>query len=436
MVRAYPVDLHPRVLPAVASPERYSRSIGLPVLEESLVNGITLVIISPLKGLVHPNGKIVLTEKFVDGMRLYSELWDGPILHLCEPAEREGHNLDNVEVEIAAPTFDTICAKLTDDHLCSVLPKRSLVITSVGEQFNSVSTLCRRLGVPCVYVTEYTLKTRLQIISEYQKNAIYGTWQKLRQAHQEISQRRAMSIAAGVQCNGLPTFRAYKGLSQSTHLFFDTRTEGSMLAKADQVTGKRFAKQSGEKLRLTFSGRLTLMKGVDDLLVVASHLRGLLNDRFELSICGDGDYADQLRQDILQNGLSDLVKTRGNLDFKTELLPFLKNETDMFVCCHRQGDPSCTYLETMACGVPIIGYANEAWSQLSDHARAGWVVRNGDAAAMANKIAKLDQSPDAIETEGVKSLRFAAEHTFETTFQRRVDHFKTLVGNAGPGFAS
>lgn len=28
--------------------------------------------------------------------------------------------------------------------------------------------------------------------------------------------------------------------------------------------------------------------------------------------------------------------------------------------CHRQGDPSCTYLETYACGMPIVGYNNQA----------------------------------------------------------------------------
>jgi colanic acid/amylovoran biosynthesis glycosyltransferase len=397
------------------------------------VNGITLVIISPLKGFVQPNGKLILTEKFVNGMGLYSKLWDGPVLHLCEPAERQGHNLDNVEVETKTPTFDTICTRFTDEQLRSLIPKRSLVVTSVGEQFNSVSTVCRALGIPCVYVTEYTLRTRLQIIAEYQNSAVYGMWQKFRQVQQEVSQRRAMSIAAGVQCNGLPTFRVYGGLSQSTHLFFDTRTETSMLATADQVASKWSARQR-EKLRLTFSGRLTLMKGVDDLLVVADHLRGLLNDQFELSICGDGDYAPQLRQNIIKTGLSELVKMRGNLDFKTELVPFLKSETDLFICCHRQGDPSCTYLETMACGVPIIGYANEAWRQLSDHARAGWVVRNGDTAGMANTIFKLDRSRDAIKTEAVKSLRFAEEHTFEKTFKRRIEHFKTLVGDAGVDF--
>ena len=47
------------------------------------------------------------------------------------------------------------------------------------------------------------------------------------------------------------------------------------------------------------------------------------------------------------------VQFRGNLDFKHRLVPLLQNEIDLFVCPHVQGDPSCTYLETMACGVPL-----------------------------------------------------------------------------------
>jgi glycosyltransferase involved in cell wall biosynthesis len=169
------------------------------------------------------------------------------------------------------------------------------------------------------------------------------------------------------------------------------------------------------------------MKGVDDLLKVACLLRGPLKDRFEMSICGDGDYAETLKRDINAMDLRDLVKMRGNLDFKTELLPLLKNETDLFVCCHRQGDPSCTYLETMASGVPIVGYANEAWDQLSDYSKTGWVVKNGDPKQMADQIVKLDRSQDTLETEAVKSLRFAEGHTFEQTFARRVDHYKSVA---------
>ena len=183
-------------------------------------------------------------------------------------------------------------------------------------------------------------------------------------------------IAAGVQCNGLPTFRAYNELSSSPHLYFDTRTAASMLATREQIAGRSFGLETGRKLRLIFSGRLTLMKGVDDLLVVAHRLRQSMGDWFELSICGDGDYADQIKRDIVKLDLGNVVKMTGKLDFKTELVPLLK-ESDIFVCCHRQGDPSCTYLETMACGLPIIGYANEAWGQLSEYARLDGPSRIG-----------------------------------------------------------
>jgi colanic acid/amylovoran biosynthesis glycosyltransferase len=31
---------------------------------------------------------------------------------------------------------------------------------------------------------------------------------------------------------------------------------------------------------------------------------------------------------------------------------------DVFVCCHIQIDPPCTYLESYGAGLPIVGYAN------------------------------------------------------------------------------
>lgn len=386
----------------------------------------TLVVVSPLRGFLRPNGKIILTKKFIEGMNLYRGLWDGPILHLCEPADRESNNLDNIEIDRFSPSFRTLCAPIDDDLLRSVLPADSLVVASVGEHFNSVSSVCKEIGISCVYITEYSLRTRHQIISEYQRGVVHGAWQKLRQVQQEIAQRKAISIADGVQCNGLPTYRAYKHLSPNPHLFFDTRTEVEMLATRDQIEKRSFDLEMGRKLRLVFSGRLTLMKGVDDLLDVASHLRQSIGDWFEMSICGDGDYAATLKADIDKRGLGEIVKMRGNLDFKTELVPHLK-EADIFVCCHRQGDPSCTYLETMACGVPVIGYANDAWSQLSEHANSGWVIRNGDTKAMATQMAHLYRSAGEIDREAIKSLEFAGNHTFEQTFARRIDHLKSLA---------
>jgi colanic acid/amylovoran biosynthesis glycosyltransferase len=388
------------------------------------MNDVTLVVVSPLKGFSLPSGSIVLTQKFVDGMKLYREFWDGPIFHLCEPAPSLSDNLDNIEVPIKTDDFETVCGPLSSDYLKSVLPKRSIVLAAVGEQFNAISTICREINIPCVYVTEYTLRTRHQIISEYQRSQLRGAWSKLRQTQQEMAQRKAIKLANAIQCNGLPTYSAYRAINPNAHLFFDNRTDATMLATDDHIGKRSFERRQGNRLKLTFSGRLTLMKGVDDLLLVAEHLRHLLDGGFHLSICGDGDYAPQLRRDIERKGLSNCVSLRGTLDFKTELVPFIRDETDIFVCCHRQGDPSCTYLETMACGVPIIGYANEAWISLAKFSEAGWATPNGKPELLALKIAGLDRSEYEIEVVAKRSLDFAKEHTFEKTFRRRVEHLK------------
>ena len=65
-----------------------------------------------------------------------------------------------------------------------------------------------------------------------------------------------------------------------------------MLALRAEITARCFRNRMGEKLKLAFSGRLTAIKGVDDLLRVGQHLRERLDDHFfELSISGDGDMA-------------------------------------------------------------------------------------------------------------------------------------------------
>jgi colanic acid/amylovoran biosynthesis glycosyltransferase len=141
-----------------------------------------------------------------------------------------------------------------------------------------------------------------------------------------------------------------------------------------------------------------------------------------MSICRAGEYMAQLRSDVAKLGLGDQVKFRGPLDFKTELVPFVAGETDLVVCCHRQGDPSCPYLDTMAFGVPIVGYSNEAFDGIAQAYGRGWVVPLGQLIELAEHIAAVYHDPAAVEPASQRSLAFARDHTFEKTFRRRIEH--------------
>jgi colanic acid/amylovoran biosynthesis glycosyltransferase len=152
-----------------------------------------------------------------------------------------------------------------------------------------------------------------------------------------------------------------------------------------------------------------------------------LKVKFEMFISGVGELEEMMHKQIAAYQLDDCVKMLGVPDFKTKFFPFVKNNIDLFVCCHRQGDPSCTYIETMSCGVPIVGYANEAFQGIAEMSETGWVVPMNQPKQMAKKIAELSQNREAIKSMSFKSLKFAQQHTFEKTFQARVEHMEEVI---------
>jgi colanic acid/amylovoran biosynthesis glycosyltransferase len=296
-----------------------------------------------------------------------------------------------------------------------------------------LSAACRARGVPCVYNTEYSLTTRVQIVQSSVKNPL----RKLRKFVWEVTEeywhlRNELRLADGVQCNGTPTFEAYKQLTPSPLLYFDNRVTADEVVSDVDLARANQRRCAGGQLRLAFSGRLNAMKGAGDLVSLAAALR----DRgvaFQLDIFGSGPLEEQLRQRTAQQGLAGMVKLEGVLDFHGELLPRLRETVDLFVCCHVQGDPSCTYLETMSAGVPIVGYSNEAFAGLCAQAPIGWATPLRDVDALADEIARLADARAELARHAEAAVAFAREHAFERTFRRRVAHLREVAERARHG---
>jgi glycosyltransferase involved in cell wall biosynthesis len=209
-------------------------------------------------------------------------------------------------------------------------------------------------------------------------------------------------------------------------LFLDTRITQEMLATVEDIERRTRSLSENRPLRLVFSGRLIKMKGADHLLDVAQELKRL-GIKFEMFISGAGVLEKQMRQTIATSGLGDCVEMMGVPDFQSEFFPFVKANIDLFICCHRQGDPSCTYIETMSCGVPIVGYANEAFEGIVAHSKAGWLVKMDCPKLLALKVAQLSRQPQQITAMSLRALEFARQHTFEKTFEARISHINQVA---------
>lgn len=389
-----------------------------------------LIILQPLEAKLLPNGKVLLTRKLIEAVEELNKYWDGSITVMMEETKVDNGNIDQkvfnlneLPFKLEVISFDQITPALLHKH------KSSLVLAVPEYRQNHISKVCQLAGVPCIYVSEYSLKTRKQIVNVSTNNLLVRLRRIIWTYGQEMNQLKAIAMADGLQCNGTPTYEEYKNISRNPLFFFDTRISADMLATEADIQMRTKNRSQDAPLRLVFSGRLIKMKGADHLLEVAKELKKL-KVKFEMFISGSGDLEETMHKQIASNQLNDCVKMLGVPDFKTEFFPFVKKNIDLFVCCHRQGDPSCTYIETMSCGVPIVGYANEAFEGIAEMSETGWVVPMNQPKQMAKKIAELSQNREAITLMSLKSLNFAQQNTFEKTFKARVEHMQQVISES------
>ncbi len=380
-----------------------------------------LIVLPVLKAVRGPRGGLVLTEKYMNGAEGYAKTWPGPVTSLVELMTVPTTDMDHVEVMPGEAATGLELRPGDPDALAERLKNAALVTTFLSPFELPTAKLCQRLGVPIAFVSEYTVKTEMQIIAAEVTNPLRRMRRRQWIRGAERKRREALKLAAGLQCSGTPTFDAYKDATGNALLFFDNRVPIDDVISDDALDEKTKEIVKGQPLRLIFGGRFIAMKGVTDLAPFADALRRR-NVPFQLDIYGDGPLLAAVEQQISELDLKDHVKLLGAVDFATDWVPRLKRAADLFICCHPQGDPSSTYPEVMACGVPIAGYDNEALEGIIAHSQAGWATPTRDLEALVDVVERLNQDRSELASAARRARDFAAQHAFEITMARRTQH--------------
>ncbi|WP_339776261.1 glycosyltransferase [uncultured Methylophaga sp.] len=378
------------------------------------------------------NGKIFFDRKFYDGLIIYKQLWGGEVQVCIRKSTVSPPKFGLVEFDSKSSPIKFVFLEVDERPTVTHLVGVDIVLASADEFRNlALSKICNRNYIKCVYYIEYILETRLQI--NFLSNA--SLFKKIKTTVwlllTEIKRRSALSFANGLQSNGTPAYYVYSKKikdDKSSLLYFDTRNTVDMLVSNESLEDRLSSLSTKKILRLAFSGRISAMKGADDLIEFAKILVQK-NINFHLDIFGDGDLNQGLMNEIDAEVLSKSVTFHGAVDYKTELVPFIQKNIDVFICCHKQSDPSCTYLETYSCGVPILGYDNKAHSGILKVADVGWEVPLGNIEALVQKLIEINSNRNEIVDKSRRAVSFAKLHTFEKTFQNRIDNCRYVVSS-------
>ncbi|MDQ6991139.1 MAG: hypothetical protein Q9M11_05350, partial [Mariprofundaceae bacterium] len=215
-----------------------------------------LTVISSIGVCVFDNDEIILTRKFTEAMAAYASKWNGPVRILQQQIKRASDDMDNQRIPRDKLPFEIVVVDFLSDEMQGHLKGSALVLVAVGHQLNQVSEMCNALSIPCIYVSEYTLRALLQSLYQNTKNPlrlIYSTWWNV---NQERKQRKAIALAQGFCANGVPTYDAYKHLTPYPFLYFDNRILENDLISEEQLNERLLSLKEKRPIRLAFSGRL------------------------------------------------------------------------------------------------------------------------------------------------------------------------------------
>jgi len=379
--------------------------------------------------VIRRNSGFVLDAKFIEGIKQHAAQWPGEMV--CILREGSTHIPFGAREVTEIPGVDLRVLQADEPFPDTLLTKDDLLFCSADDgRAYRLPAQAKAIGAKAVVAIEYTFETRLQIAwQDRQRSLAKRLYTALWLTRQEMRLRRAIRAADGLQSNGYPAHALYAPMTDDALLYLDNRMTPDLFATENELTAKADRLRGGAPVRLAFSGRLERMKGAHDLVPIAA----LLRERgapFTLDIFGDGSLRDQIAAEIAQQDLSDTVRLHAPVDFEAELVPWLRANADIYLCCHRQSDPSCTYLENMGCGLAVAGFGNRMWSALQDASEAGWIVPMGDRNGLADLIARLD--PNDISERCEMALSFARAHEFLAEFTKRMDHL-ARIAQVGPG---
>lgn len=376
-----------------------------------------LVYLSPFPLLRLSDGSWIVEDKSWSGVLSYADHWPGDVLFaspgatgVAEHEVPEGHHRINgssgvpiIEVASLDAPGDVIrtVQTLSPDIVLSLLNHRTVGLSS---------------GLPVVYTAENDLRLRVA-------QARVASGSRAEQARtvaglvrREIHVVNAVRRARGLQCNGPAAARGYGRFNDHVLEYMDHR-----LTSADVFAAGEVAPWDGRRpLRLGFSGRWTGIKGPG----LALEATRILNDRLPgttLTMFGGGELEESLRRNSPSN-----VDFAGFAPFETEWKSRVRQEIDVMLLPHVQGDPSCTYYESIGSGAPVIGFDHVTMRSLHDKGVAV-AVKMRDVNAMVDAVVALAGDITQYRQIRQRGLDLVAAESWEQVNRARVEHLIDAV---------
>ena len=175
---------------------------------------------------------------------------------------------------------------------------------------------------------------------------------------------------------------------------------------------------------LAFAGRLTAQKSLDVALEAL-----VPNENVSLLIAGDGDERTRLEQRVAELGLGSRVRFLGPQSRKRVLELF--RAADASILSSSWENFPHTVVEALAAGTPVLATATGGVAEVVRDGANGLLVPVGDAAALANAVARYFADEALRERLRAHAVESVADYAPERIFGRLEETLLRIVDRSG-----
>ncbi|MBE9010481.1 glycosyltransferase, partial [Pseudanabaenaceae cyanobacterium LEGE 13415] len=224
---------------------------------------------------------------------------------------------------------------------------------------------------------------------------------------------------------GQDCYNAYAPSSRNPRLIYYVHSQ-----KSDQISAERLAMkldriERGEPLRLCYTGRATEMKGAIDWIEVVDqlHQRGV---NFTATWIGDGNLLNDMKQLAEKLGVADRITFTGFVSDHVSTLDTMQQQ-DVFMFCHKTPESARCLIESLVCGLPLVGYESLYPRRLVAEQGGGVFVPLDDQQALADQIVALDRDRTKLAELVRQAAASGRGFDEETVFERLSSLIKQYV---------
>lgn len=226
--------------------------------------------------------------------------------------------------------------------------------------------------------------------------------------------------------NGRTVFDAYERYCKVPKVVHDIHLGESDIISEPRLQ-QRLARHDGA-INVIYVGRVHEMKGprywVDALEIAVKALQQAGRRPIKATWYGDGPLLEELRRTVETRDLSAAIRFAGPVTDHARLIQMLQ-EADLFVFCHLTPESPRCLIESLMCGVPIVGFESTYASDLlNGHSEGGAFVPIADASALAQAVVDCLAEPDKLSTMSLAARAAGAGFTDTLVFSHRSDLIK------------